>query len=331
MSEEAPKVDQKASLYQKVVEKVDEARAKVEELREKLKNFDATSEGREKASAYFSLALDKTQEALAELTKQAQALKDNATEIPVRAFSNAFAQANEALTDVKERAKAFDEQHQLTSTVSEIINHPRDQAAVAIASASSYVAEAAHSAYAQLQGVSDGIKCRVMAAAEQGLEKVIPVVAGCDEKLGISERSVAAKDVVTQQVKAFDEKYHVYDKIVDLDKRWALSSHFASALSSLGQLDQKFTGGKVEPAVNSAYVIGLQMTGYIRDKYEECKQKGEGPAAEGEEAAAAPAPVVVPGEAPSLKVPQDAPADGAPANEAPANGGPTEVSKAEKA
>lgn len=66
---------QARTLYQMVTERVEFAKTKVEELREKLKDFDATSSGREKASAYFGKALDRTQEAIAELTKQAQALK----------------------------------------------------------------------------------------------------------------------------------------------------------------------------------------------------------------------------------------------------------------
>eukprot|EP00667_Euglena_gracilis_P008386 EG_transcript_8482 len=261
---------QARTLYQMVTERVEFAKTKVEELREKLKDFDATSSGREKASAYFGKALDRTQEAIAELTKQAQALKDNATEIPVRAFSNAFAKANDALTDVKERARSFDEQHQLSAKVSDIINHPRDQATVAIASASSYVAEAAHGAYAQLQGVSDGIKCRVMLAAEQGLETVLPLAVTYDEKLHITERATHASGVVSQQVTAFNEKYHVSDKLTDLDKRWSVSESVTSALTSL---DQRITGGKVEPAMASAYEMGLQMAGYLRGKFEESKQK----------------------------------------------------------
>eukprot|EP00668_Euglena_longa_P023005 GGOE01028677.1.p1 GENE.GGOE01028677.1~~GGOE01028677.1.p1 ORF type:complete len:292 (+),score=75.91 GGOE01028677.1:39-878(+) len=274
MSEER----QAKTLYQLVIEKVEDAKAKVEELREKLKDFDATSAGREKASAYFGKALDKTQEAIAELTKQAQTLKDNATEIPVRAFSNAFAKANEALSDIKERARSFDEQHQLSSKVSDIINHPRDQAMVAIASASTYVAEAAHGAYAQLQGVSDGIKCRVMLAAEQGLDSVMPLAVTYDEKLHISERATQASSVVAQQVTAFNGKYHVSDKLTDLDKRWAVSESVTSALTSL---DQRITGGKVEPAMMSAYEMGLQMAGYLRGKFEESRQKvGDGPTAE---------------------------------------------------
>lgn len=266
--------EQKQTLHQMVTEKVEFAKSKVEEVREKLKEFDAkeqTNAGREKASAYFRSVLDKTQEALAELAKQAQTLKDNATEIPVRAFSNAFARVNDALVDVRDKARNFDDQHQLSNKVSEIVQHPREQAQVAVASASSYVAQAAHVAYAQLQGVSDGIKYRVMTAADQGVTKVMPMAVSTEEKLHIAERA----EVVTQRVREFNEKYHVSETISDLDKRWSVSDYLAAALSSVMQLDQRITGGKVEPAMNSAYELGLQTAGYLRDKYEESRKAGE--------------------------------------------------------
>jgi len=279
------------TLYQSVLERVNLARTKVDELRQGLQDFDAKQSGatgREKASAYFGLALDKAQEALTELGKQAQTLKDNATEIPVRAFSVGFAKANDALTEIKDRARLFDDQHGLTTKVSDVVHNPREQATVALASASSYVTEAAHGAFSQLQGVSDGIKVRVVAAAEQGLDKVLPVAASCDGKLQISERTAK----IAQQVKQFDEQYHVSDKLIDLDNRWALSQYFTSVLNSLGSLDQRVTGGSVQPVVNSAYEMGLQMAGFVSTKYEETKAK----VAEDEAKAAAPAP---PKEAPA--------------------------------
>ena len=41
-------------------------------------------------------------------------------------------------------------------------------------------------------------------------------------------------------------------------------------------LDQRVTGGKLEPAVLSAYDMGLQMVGYVITKYEEAKKKEDG-------------------------------------------------------
>ena len=71
----------------------------------------------------------------------------------------------------------------------------------------------------------------------------------------------------------FNETYAVADRLKEVDERFSLTQYCTSALGAAQGLDQRVTGGKLEPAVLSAYDMGLQMVGYVIAKYEEAKKK----------------------------------------------------------
>jgi|UniRef100_A0A7S4GAS6 hypothetical protein len=264
------------SLYQVVQDGIDAARSKIEDVRGTLKDFDAkqqASSAMESASTYLAATIDRAQEALGDLSRTTQTWKENATEVPVRALSGAFARVNEALTELRDLAKTYDEKYKLSSTVSAAIADPQHQASVALAAAASCAANASAAATAQLQGVSDGLKVRIMNAAELGLQKALPAAVAADERLSLTAKVTVAHDVVTQRVKEFNETYAVADRLKEVDERFSLTQYCTSALGAAQGLDQRVTGGKLEPAVLSAYDMGLQMVGYVIAKYEEAKKK----------------------------------------------------------
>ena len=149
------------SLYQRVQEGIEVARGKVEELRDNLRDFDAKQQASsvaETASAYFVGSIDKAQTALADLSTTTRQWAERKTEVPVGALTGAFARVSQALNDVTDQARRYDEKYQLSSTVSAAIADPQQQASVALAAAASCAVNAANAATAQLQGVSDGLK-----------------------------------------------------------------------------------------------------------------------------------------------------------------------------
>lgn len=288
-------------MYQHIAHGIEVAQEKLTELQTNLKEFDAahpTSTPTEKATVYFSAVMEKTQTALKDLGTAAQSLKGSASEIPIKALSTTFAKVNAAFAELRETAKSYDDKYGLSSTVTAAITAPREQAGVAIATASSYAAQAANTATAQLQGVSDGIRLRLVSHAECGLQKALPVAVSLDEKHHLKERAADAATVMTQKAKELDEKYAVLETLKGLDARYSLSGYLTAALGGAKGLDQKVTGGRVEPAVLSAYDLGLKMAGYMQDKYEAAKKEmhEEGAKAEPEPvpepAEPAPAPAV---------------------------------------
>ena len=238
------------SFYQVVQEGIEAARGKIEELRENLKEFDAkqqASAAAETASAYFAATIEKAQTALGELSTTTQQWKEGATEVPVAALTGAFARVSAALNDLKDLAKSYDEKYQLSSTVSAAIADPQKQASVALAAAASCAAHASAAATAQLQGVSDGLKIRIMNAAEVGLQKAIPAAVAADEKLSLTEKVTVAHDMVTQRVKEFNDTYGVANRLKELDERYSLTQYCTSALTKAQGLDQRVTGVSTVP------------------------------------------------------------------------------------
>jgi|EP00670_Eutreptiella_braarudii_P003369 hypothetical protein len=244
--------------YQRVQEGIEAAHARINEVRERIKEFDAkqqASNAVETASQYFASAIDAAQEALGDLGKTTQEWKETASEVPIRALSSAFQRLCQALAELTDRAKQYDEKYQLSASVSAAIADPRKQAYLAAAAASSAVT-------AQLQWVSDELKVRIVSAADFGLEKAMPAAVAADQKLCLTEKVTVAHDLVIRRAKEMDERY-------------SMSQYCNSALGAVQGLDHRVTGGKVEPAMTSAYELGLQMLGYILSKYEEAKKTDE--------------------------------------------------------
>jgi hypothetical protein len=106
-----------------------------------------------------------------------------------------------------------------------------------------------------------------MTAAETGLQRSIPTV----------EKATLAHDLVVQRVQEFNDAYGVATRLQELDERYAVTQYCTGALGrAQGQaqgLDQRVTGGKLGPAVVSAYEMGLMLVGFVMTKYEEVKKK----------------------------------------------------------
>eukprot|EP00993_Chasmostoma_nieuportense_P002233 NODE_3047_length_1040_cov_40.527930_g2905_i0.p1 GENE.NODE_3047_length_1040_cov_40.527930_g2905_i0~~NODE_3047_length_1040_cov_40.527930_g2905_i0.p1 ORF type:complete len:291 (+),score=84.69 NODE_3047_length_1040_cov_40.527930_g2905_i0:8-880(+) len=263
-------------IFQQITTGIERARVALEEVAGKLTDFDSAHQAKETAAGYLSGAMNSTRQALAELSKTAQTLGGDATEIPVKAFTNALAQASTTFTKITEAAQKYDEQHQLSTTVASVIAAPKDQASLAIATVAGYVAAAAAAANAQLQGVSDGLRVNLLpmlaSAAQSGLDKTLPAAAKADETLQISQRAEAASKAVCQKAKDLDERYQVLTRAKELDERFGLSGYVGVAVGSAQTLDQKLTGGKVSPSILAAYGMGLEMAGYVRERFEEAKR-----------------------------------------------------------
>lgn len=250
----------------------------------------------ETASVYFSSTISRCQQALADLSNTTQDWKD-ASGVPA-GLASAFEALSQALADLKQQAHTYDTKYQLSSTVTAAIADTREQANVAVAAASSYAAQAAAAATAQLVGVSAGLKVRILSAAEMGLQTAIPAALSAEEKLQLAHRATVA----SQKVQEYNTKYGVYDKLRDLEQRYSLTEHLSSAVSQAQGVDQRVTGGKVEPAMLLAYETGLSMVGHVIAKYEEAKQS---PPSDIREEAVAAQPVVAPEAA--VEEPQVAP------------------------
>lgn len=250
-----------AAKYQQGMEM---ARNALEEVKKKLAEFD-TSHASEKASQYLSTALEKVQAALAELGHVTEQLKSGPAEIPVKAITNALASASAAFTQLQEKAKQYDEEYKLSSRVSAVVAHPQEQASAALATIAAYAAHASDTANAQLQGVSHGLRAKLTDAASAGLDKALPQAVKADEMFHVSERAAATKALLVQTAK-------------DLEEKFGISGYLSQARDQAQNLDQKWLGGRVAPALISAYKMGLSMVGTVQEKYEEKKKEMAGSA-----------------------------------------------------
>jgi hypothetical protein len=78
-----------------------------------------------------------------------------------------------------------------------------------------------------------------------------------------SEVAAATGNVLSNTMKELDEKFGIF-------------GYFGFARGKAQELDQKVTGGKISPAIISAYNMGLVAAGHVHDRYEETKRELRG-------------------------------------------------------
>jgi phage shock protein A len=251
------------------------AKAAVDEVQKKLKEYDESHKVTETASAFLMAPINTARASLEILGNTAALIKDKSVEIPTKALSSALANVHAALAQITELAKTYDQKFALSSTVVACVTVPRDKAASALADASHYTASVAAAANAHLQGVNDGIRQRAISLASSSASLVFNAAAGLDHRFGIESRAVAMGTSVANTLQPIDARLHIVENA---------SLVATKGLATAGSIDSVVTGGRVTPIVTSAYEAGLALatsglsfvtTGYETAKYNltEAKEK----------------------------------------------------------
>lgn len=251
-----------AAIYQQLSYWIDHARSALEDIKKVLVDYDARNQATEKASEHLGGAMARVNSALGDLSQAVTSFKDGASEVPVKALSTTIARVSGAFAHLLETAHKYDEQFQLSTKVASVISGPKDRAITAITYVAGHSAAAAAAANAQLQGVSDGLRARLTNVALSGIDLALPAAVKVDDRLHVAEKANAVGNVIAQRAK-------------DLDDRFGLSGYVEAAVERAENLDQRVTGGRVTPAILSAYQAGLRAVGYVQGRYEDLKQKNE--------------------------------------------------------
>jgi hypothetical protein len=245
------------AVYQSMVHGIEVARNALEDARKKLLEYDAQYIGvSEKAGAYLSTAMQKASDALGDLGQVADTLKSGPAELPVKAITNGLTRVNSAFTHITDVAHQYDEKFQLSTRVSTVVVHPKEQATAALATIAAYASAAAASASAQLQGVSDGLRAKLVEACNAGVDRVMPATVRADELLHVSSTGSMMMGIVK-----------------DLNEKFGISGYLETVTAPVQSLDQKMTGGKVSQAISAAYKLGWDMVGAVQGKYEDHKRE----------------------------------------------------------
>jgi phage gpG-like protein len=205
-------------------------------------------------------AVEKAQAALADLGQITDSLKSGPAEVPVKAITNALTQVTSAFNHLLDLAHQYDDTYKLSTHVSGILTHPREEVNAALATIAAYASHAADSANAQLKGVSDGLRAKIAQTASTGLDRALPQAVKADELFHVSERAAATKALLLQTMR-------------DLDEKFGLSVYLQNAAGRAQTLDQKITGGRLAPALTAAYDMGWAMVGSVQEKYEDKKKE----------------------------------------------------------
>jgi len=250
-----------AGRIQAAVSRVKES---IGELQKKLAEFDAaetSQQVKESASSYLDPAVEKAKASLEEIVSKVKIITDTAQDIPVRALSNAYASLGQALEQVKNLAKSYDEKYQVQAKVLVYVTPAQEKCMEALAQISEITADASAQANAQLQGVNDGIRNKVTQLTLDTTSFLVATAAGLDAKYNIGGRTVEA-------AKGINEKYKVEDKAKELDEKYHLQQKAQQALEKGQELDSRFTGGRVSPLVQLAYEKGLDMVEYLTNDFQ---------------------------------------------------------------
>lgn len=242
------------------------AREALEEVKTKVKDYDAQYKASETASAHLGGAISKAQSAFDELASVATALKDKTVEIPTKAFTRTIAAANSSLEKISEVASTYDDKFKLSSTVKGAVDVPRKKCADALSEVSNRAAAVSAAANAKLQGVNDGLRARALSIASVGANMLFNTAAAIQGRYAIEEKAASAGTTVSGKATEIDEKYSVKDKAGAL---------MTGVLEKAGALDGKVTGGKLTPVVLSAYESGLALAqdglAYAKEGYDAAK------------------------------------------------------------
>jgi hypothetical protein len=174
----------------------------------------------------------------------------------VKGITNGIAKVHAAFTHLGELAHQYDEKYKLSTLVSTVMASPKEQATAALATIAAYASAAAGAANAQLQGVSDGLRARLLEACNAGVDRVIPATVRADEILHVSSTGTMLMGIVR-----------------DLDAKFGLSGYLGQATAPAQSLDQRVTGGKVAQAIAAAYHLGWSMVGAVQGKCEEERKR----------------------------------------------------------
>jgi len=288
--EEAPEVQ-----AGRIAAAIARARGALEEVKTKVKDYDAQYKASETASAHLGGAIAKAQSAFDELASVATALKDKTVEIPTKALTRTIAAANSSLEKISEVASTYDDKFKLSSTVKAAVDVPRAKCAEALSEVSNRAAAVSAAANAKLQGINDGLRARALSiasvGANMGANMLFNTAAAIQGRYAIEEKAASAGTTVSGKAIEIDEKYNVKDKAGAL---------VTGVLEKAGALDGKVTGGKLTPWVLSAYESGLALAqdglAYSKEGYDAAKATRQS-LSEGQKLVDAPASPEAPAEA----------------------------------
>jgi len=265
-AEEAPEVQ-----ASRISAAIARARSALEDVKANVSEYDGHYKASETASAHLAGAIARSQAAFDELATTASTLKDKAVEIPTKALSRTLAAANSSLENIGEVAAKYDEKFKLSSTVQKAVALPWQKCSAALAEVSQRAASLSAAANAQLQGVNQGLCSRVVSIASGGANMIFCTAAALENRYAIEEKASSAGTKVADKAQQLDEKFNVKERV------GALAT---GVLTRAGDLDSKVTGGKLTPAVLTAYEKGLSMAtdglAYVQTNYESAKQQRQG-------------------------------------------------------
>lgn len=247
------------------------AKSALEEVRQKVSEYDTQYKASETASAYLGAPITKAQAAFDELASTASMLKDKSVEIPTKALTRTLSAANGALEQITELANKYDEKIGLSDKVQKAVSIPREKAAEALVEVSKLAANVSAAANAQLQGVNHGIVSRARSLSLTGAGWLFSTAAALDGRWQIEDKVVTHGTKALGKASELDEKYNVKERVGSLVEK---------GLEKGRGLDSSVTGGKVTPLVQSAWDKGFQLaTGslaFVQTGYESAKQDRQG-------------------------------------------------------
>lgn len=247
------------------------AKSALEEVRQKVREYDTQYKASETASAYLGGPITRAQAAFDELASTASMLKDKSVEIPTKALTRTLAAANGALEQITELANKYDEKIGLSDKVQKAVSIPREKAAEALIEVSKLAATVSAAANAQLQGVNHGIVSRARSLSLTGAGWLFSTAAALDGRWKIEDKVVTHGTKALGKASELDEKYNVKDRVGSLVEK---------GLEKGRGLDSSVTGGKVTPLVQSAWDKGFELaTGslaFVQTGYESAKQDRQG-------------------------------------------------------
>jgi len=254
------------------------ARAKLalEEVKQKVSEYDTQYKASETASAYLGGPIQKAQAAFDELASTASMLKDKSVEIPTKALTRTLSAANGALEQITELANKYDEKFALSDKVQKAVSIPREKAAEALIEVSKLAATVSAAANAQLQGVNHGIVSRARSLSLTGAGWLFSTAAALDGRYSIQDKVVGSMadgklNKAIGKASELDEKYNVKQRVGSLVEK---------GLEKGLSIDSSVTGGKVTPLVLSAWDKGFELaTGglaFVQTGYESAKQDRQG-------------------------------------------------------
>lgn len=179
----------------------------LQEVLRQAREYDSVNTAATKAHEYLDGAVTKTKAALAEVQAAAQNIREKPLkELPLTAVTSALDHAKEALNQVAERARAYDNEIGASATITAHIETAQNRARNAVDNARSALADARVAATTTASSVTDSALRRLMALDEEyGVTaKTTPVVGAVVGAVGDAYARVDAALGVTEKATALD-------------------------------------------------------------------------------------------------------------------------------